>query len=270
MANIRDLSHIHSNNVATLRRSKRQTCKPPIFCNRSPFRSADGSCNNLRNPRWGKSFECIIRLLDPDYSDGISRPRVAKSGAELPNSRMLSGSIHQPEDVNGNFTHMLMQWGQFLDHDISLSPVNKLRTGGIQCCSRRSHPDCFPIEIAPNDPVYGRENKRCLNFVRSVACQSCRFGPRLQLNELTSFIDASNIYGNTNEEMRGLRQFNSGLMLFDRDRRGNMILPQSNNIFNDQCSEPNRRLICFRAGDNSRVNQHPGLTALHILWVRSL
>lgn len=58
-----------------------------------------------------------------------------------------------------------------------------------------------------------------------------------------------------------------GLLAFDRDTNGNMILPQSNDIFNDQCSEPNRRVMCFRAGDNARVNQHPGLTGLHILWV---
>ncbi|XP_017490205.1 PREDICTED: peroxidasin-like, partial [Rhagoletis zephyria] len=141
--NIRDLSHIQVQHILPHQRSKRQSCKPPIFCNRSRFRTADGSCNNLRNPRWGKSFECIIRLLDPAYADGVSKPRVAKSGNRLPNARVLSGTIHQQEDVNGNFTHMLMQ-----------------------------------------------------------------------------------------------------------------------------CSEPSRKLICFRAGDNSRVNQHPGLTALHIVWLR--
>lgn len=46
-----------------------------------------------------------------------------------------------------------------------------------------------------------------------------------------------------------------------------MILPESNNVQNDQCSEPSRRLICFRAGDNARVNQHPGLMVLHTIWV---
>lgn len=74
MEKIRDLSHISATNLTIDHqhyRSKRQTCKPPIFCNRNRFRTADGSCNNLRNPRWGKSFECVIRLLDPDYSDGL-------------------------------------------------------------------------------------------------------------------------------------------------------------------------------------------------------
>lgn len=123
---------------------------------------------------------------------------------------MLSGSIHPQEDAQGNFTHMLMQYGQFLDHDISLSPVNRLNRVGINCCPRPTHPECFPIEVFPNDIVFGRENKRCLNFVRSTSCLTCRFGPRLQLNKLTSFIDASNIYGNTLEETRNLRIFNRG------------------------------------------------------------
>lgn len=58
-----------------------------------------------------------------------------------------------------------------------------------------------------------------------------------------------------------------GLLAFDTDRRDNMILPQSNDINNDQCSEPIRNRICFRAGDNTRVNQHPGLLVLHTIWV---
>nr|XP_046910978.1 peroxidase-like [Dermatophagoides farinae]XP_046910979.1 peroxidase-like [Dermatophagoides farinae] len=272
---IRDLSHIHATNLTIdhhhhhhHHRSKRQACKPPIFCNRNRFRTADGSCNNLRNPRWGKSFECVIRLLDPDYSDGISKPRLSASGNPLPNARMLSGSIHPQEDAQGNFTHMLMQYGQFLDHDISLSPVNRLNRVGINCCPRPTHPECFPIEVFPNDIVFGRENKRCLNFVRSTSCLTCRFGPRLQLNKLTSFIDASNIYGNTLEETRNLRIFNRGMLMFDTDRRDNMILPQSNDIINDQCSEPQKNSICFRAGDNTRVNQHPGLLVLHTVWLR--
>lgn len=157
-----------------------------------------------------RRFVCVIALVFNFGFKGISRPRRAKSGNSLPNPRILSGSIHQQEDVNGNFTHMLMQFGQFLDHDISLSPVNQLGSGGIQCCKGRSHPDCFPIEIPPNDAFYGQENKRCLNFVRSVSCQTCRLGPRLQLNELTSFIDASNMYGNTIDATRSLRAFTSG------------------------------------------------------------
>jgi hypothetical protein len=68
---VHGLKHINVDNVK-LSRKKRQTCRSqiPIPCSRSRFRTADGSCNNLRNTRWGKSFECVNRLLDPEYADG--------------------------------------------------------------------------------------------------------------------------------------------------------------------------------------------------------
>jgi len=221
------LKHIDVDKVK-LSREKRQICQSqtPIPCSQSRFRTADGSCNNLRNTRWGKSFECVTRLLDPEYADGciqlyvaieicinfsyqliigVSVPRVARSGQPLPNARTLSGSIHPQEDVSANFTHMLMQFGQFLDHDISLSPVTQLRTGAVQCCPRPTHPDCFEISIPKSDPFFAEVGKTCMNFVRSIPCQTCRFGPRLQINELTSFIDASSVYGNTRSETNALR-----------------------------------------------------------------
>lgn len=36
----------------------------------SRYRSIDGSCNNLRNPSWGKTNSALVRLLEPNYSDG--------------------------------------------------------------------------------------------------------------------------------------------------------------------------------------------------------
>lgn len=42
-----------------------------IFCNpRSLYRSADGTCNNLENPRWGSALTAYARVLFPQYSDG--------------------------------------------------------------------------------------------------------------------------------------------------------------------------------------------------------
>jgi len=34
-----------------------------------PWRTADGSCNNLNNPTWGKANRAHKRLLPPHYGD---------------------------------------------------------------------------------------------------------------------------------------------------------------------------------------------------------
>ncbi|KAJ8316845.1 hypothetical protein KUTeg_004749, partial [Tegillarca granosa] len=46
-------------------------------CNaKSPYRTADGTCNNLLNTRWGSSFRAQLRFLPPDYHDGFDKPRM--------------------------------------------------------------------------------------------------------------------------------------------------------------------------------------------------
>ena len=53
---------------------------------------------------------------------------------------------------------MVMQWGQFLDHDISLGMESISRQtfdDGITCSATcENNPPCFPIDITENDPRY--------------------------------------------------------------------------------------------------------------------
>ena len=52
------------------------SCPAHPTCDRetaeSPFRTIDGSCNNLERTAWGKSKTQFQRALLPHYSDGIS------------------------------------------------------------------------------------------------------------------------------------------------------------------------------------------------------
>ena len=46
--------------------------------------------------------------------------RVSVTGAPLPSARTISALVHQDRNITTTqFTTMLMQWGQFLDHDIT-------------------------------------------------------------------------------------------------------------------------------------------------------
>lgn len=141
------------------------------------YRSADASCNNLRNPNWGKSFTCHRRLLPPDYADGIKVPRVAHDGSDLPNARILSSQLLPDIPIADNkLTSMTMAYGQFIVHDIARTMPF---ASDIQCCplAQARHPECLPIEpILPNDFLFQTYNQTCLNFVRSIICNPCSLG----------------------------------------------------------------------------------------------
>ena len=155
------------------------------------FRSYDGTCNNLQQPLWGAATTPFQRTLLPQYSDGVWRPKVSKSGSALPSARLVSINIVPDVDAPSELdTHNVMQWGQFVDHDITHTPLFRLsneNSTGIQCCNEAGtgpvsrlvqHPECFPIEIPSNDPFFSRHGQRCMNFVRSMPGpqSGCTFG----------------------------------------------------------------------------------------------
>ncbi|GFT01135.1 peroxidase [Trichonephila clavipes] len=242
-------------------------------CMDSKYRSIDGSCNNMYNPTWGKAQTCLQRLLPPDYADGISVPRIAKSGKPLPPPRVISLYIHRHMDRPAHdHTHLMMAFGQFIDHDITLTPITGMPAGGaqmIQCCphDNATHPQCYPVLLPQDDPFYSKHDQDCLNFVRSAPCPLCTLGPRQQMDQLTAFVDSSTVYGNQENETESLRSFRDGKLIVTKVPHTGDLLPQTDDAQKDQCSVPQRNLFCFRAGD-ARVNQHPALTSLHTIWMR--
>ncbi|KAF2367819.1 hypothetical protein FHG87_001411 [Trinorchestia longiramus] len=254
----------------------RDSCPRAPFCSApSKYRSVDGACNNLNNPDWGQAGTTFVRLLPPVYSDGVSNIRTSTDGSPLPSARTLSAEIiSENNNVYDDYTLLVMQWGQFLDHDITHTPITKgMDDSVISCCNQGNfrprqelHPDCLPIEISPTDRFYSRFGQRCMNFVRSMPAmrRGCTFGPREQMNQITSFIDASNVYGSTTEEMRNLREFNGGLLKITQRGRRQLLPP---NHSDEECESPTIDKPCFAAGD-TRVNEQPNLTVLHTVWMR--
>ena len=73
--------------------------------------------------------------------------------------------------LTSRFTHMVAQFGQFLDHDMGLT----LEEEG-ECCPRPHSMACMNIEIPKNDPFYSKRRTRsdCHPFLRSAACAKRR------------------------------------------------------------------------------------------------
>ena len=100
----------------------------------SPFRTIDGTCNNLNNPTFGAAETGFFRLLPALYFDaeGLEEPAGVPdqpNTPDLPNPSFVTDEyivIQAKSQQNPDgITHMFMQWGQFLDHDLTLAPESE-------------------------------------------------------------------------------------------------------------------------------------------------
>ena len=165
----------------------------------------------------------------------------------LPSPREISNKYHKDKNVpSSKFTHLVVQFGQFLDHDITETPRHEVK----DCCLKGKNAECFPIPVPTNDNFYGPRNITCLEFQRSIVSCEENGGAKEQLNTLTHFVDASTVYGNEENIATGLRSFVDGKLKIGN----NNLLPKDENGFE-------------MAGDH-RVTEMPGLASMHTLFVR--
>lgn len=62
------------------------------------------------------------RLIGPLYADGMTAPRISVTGNALPPSRIVSRTMHPDEGFHDHAgTVMVIAWGQFIDHDYTLT-----------------------------------------------------------------------------------------------------------------------------------------------------
>ncbi|XP_022613324.1 eosinophil peroxidase-like [Seriola dumerili] len=266
--------------------------------NLDKFRTASSTCNNRENTRWGSSNIPFTRWLPAEYEDGTSlpkgwNPKLRVNKHFLPLVREVSNQILRTanSDVESDplYTHLVTIFGQWTDHDLTFtphSPVIRSFNNGIDCdkSCERTEP-CFPIEIPKKDPRFGKKSEECIPFFRSAAgCGSGNTGHifgastvRQQMNSLTAFIDAGQVYGSDDTKARFLRNLTTdeGLLRVNTEYtdNGRELLPFTNmganmcasrsRITNDNVEE----VPCFLAGDE-RTNENIGLTSLHTLLMR--
>ncbi len=102
----------------------------------TPYRSYSGWCNNLRFPAYANAFQGVRRLLEPAYQDGFDQPRsLTVDGKPLPSARTVSNAVHNfPAIQHAQFTNMVMQFGQVIDHDFTLTPQARGKKRAFETC----------------------------------------------------------------------------------------------------------------------------------------
>ena len=216
------------------------------------FRTLDGHDNNLTNPSWGTEGIPLVRDVPAAYSDGIS----SLAGDLRPSAREVSNII-AAQDTSipsaANASDYLWQWGQWLDHDV-----------GITEGHAPAEPANIPVPLADAffDPA--STGLEVISFSRSKYDPTSGTdvnNPRQQVNDITAWIDASNVYGSNDERATALRL---------NDGTGKLKLSSGSLLpFNESglanAGGPSAEL--FVAGD-IRANEQVGLAAMHTLWVR--
>lgn len=220
------------------------------------YRTYDGTGNNVAHPTWGSAGSQYLREASgAHYADGVRTP----AGGDRPSARVISNLIVDQggieiENIRGLST-CVYEFGQFLDHDFGLAKGSSAEPMGI---------------AVPNgDPWFdpNHTGTQMIPFSRSA------FDPatgtttaRQQVNTVTSFIDASQVYGSDPVRAAWLRTNTGGHLKVNHESYGDMLPYNDGTLSNDNpLGLPATSL--YAAGD-PRANEQVGLTTLHVVFVR--
>lgn len=206
----------------------------------------------VRDPSAWPGSEQLMRLSPAAYADGTSAP----SGPTRPNPRAISNAVSDTTSMgvenDAGLSDFFWQWGQILDHDVDLSPAASpvehlnitVPTGDAWFDPLSSGTVELPFERSDYDPATGTSNAR------------------EQLTFISSFIDASNVYGTNETRSSWLRTFVGGRL----KTSGGGTMPPLNDGTMDNAVSPLGEAP-FVVGD-VRGNEQTFLLTMHTLWVK--
>ncbi len=226
-------------------------------------RSYDGSANNSTHPEWGAINSQLNYLMPNGFADSIS----AHAGSTRPMVRMLSNVIfNQDQSIENPYGISDFGWafGQFVDHDLSFVP------------DELSEPELVPVP--PFDPYFDPNGQggKFIPMFRSgydAASGSSTSNPRQVINEITGWMDASNVYGSDTARALWLRTMQDGKL--KSSAGGFLPFNTTTGELNDPI-DPNAPFMIiegiprpkhFVAGD-LRANEQPILSCMHTLFMR--
>jgi peroxidase len=157
-------------------------------------RNFDGSENNPRHPHYGARGNPLLRLTEPNYEDGHSEPL-----KRVPSPRDVSNILGDIKDnfrANNMLTQLFTTWSQFVGNDITFTPTQA-----------NEH---LNIPVPRCDAIFDKfcTGKQDLNFARSIYQVKRR--ARTNINTVSSWLDASHIYGTDQKTADSLREFKGG------------------------------------------------------------
>ncbi|XP_053671098.1 chorion peroxidase-like [Anopheles nili] len=181
------------------------TCDPYY-----PYRSYDGSCNNLQNPTWGKRGRPLKHPFAPCYCDLVSKPAVSQSGTPLPQNRKLISDLSENlrlygPNITAEMSMMTVFFSEFGSSDIIGRATRRTQkpTSGFRGCNPDGHGRSpymstlsNPLLVLPNDRYFASLGVTCLNFSpQEKANDQCELKHVGERNQESSYLDLSSMYG---------------------------------------------------------------------------
>lgn len=222
-------------------------------------RSYSGYGNNLENRSWGAAHTPVVRMTSTHYADGMG----AIDNKNRPIPREISNRLFEQNELildDNYLSDFVWVFGQFIDHDVTLIENNPAET--------------VLLEI-PSDDEYFDENEFIVTARNKVMPGSGEdiSNPRIFPNEISSFIDASAVYGSDDATAAWLRTFEDGKL---KTSEGD-LLPWNtiSGEYDDEIdpaaphmADDTRQLTRFFVAGDIRANENPLLVGMHTIFVR--
>jgi peroxidase len=235
----------------------------------------DGWGNNIENPEWGAADQKLLRRGSeiPDRFGEWHRPRFGRprepegyayndgvaslARGSSTNPRVISNLLCKETGapvLDPDMNDTVWAWGQYLDHEIDITPEGE-----------GDEAETANILIPSNDGTLAAGGE--IQFTRSAFdpySSTDEDNPREQRNNISSYVDATNVYGNSANRVMALRALDGTGKL---KTGANNLLPFNTDELPNAAPAGADPKTFFVSGD-IRANETAVLASMHTLFMR--